>query len=123
MAGMNVKPATTNPLATQEIEGMIQLIQTLMDKGYAYEKNGTVYYRTRQFKEYGKLSHKNLDDLRSGERSLLVSGADEKEDPLDFVLWKPKKEGSHSGNPHGVMDVRGGIQSVLRCPRNILESR
>ena len=53
MAGMNVKPATTNPLATQEIEGMIQLIQTLMDKGYAYEKNGTVYYRTRQFKEYG----------------------------------------------------------------------
>ena len=93
MAGMNVKPATTNPLATQEIEGMIQLIQTLVDKGYAYEKNGTVYYRTRQFKEYGKLSHKNLDDLRSGERSLLVSGADEKEDPLDFVLWKPKKEG------------------------------
>ena len=93
MAGMNVKPATTNPLATQEIDGMIQLIQTLMDKGYAYEKNGTVYYRTRQFKEYGKLSHKNLDDLRSGERSLLVSGADEKEDPLDFVLWKPKKEG------------------------------
>ena len=93
MAGMNVKPATTNPLATQEIEGMIQLIQTLMDKGYAYEKNGTVYYRTRQFKEYGKLSHKNLDDLRSGGRSLLVSGEDEKEDPLDFVLWKPKKEG------------------------------
>ena len=93
MAGMNVKPATTNPLATQEIDGMIQLIQTLMDKGYAYEKNGTVYYRTRQFKEYGKLSHKNLDDLRSGERSLRVSGADEKEDPLDFVLWKPKKEG------------------------------
>ena len=96
MAGMNVKPATTNPLATQEIDGMIQLIQTLMDKGYAYEKNGTVYYRTRQFKEYGKLSHKNLDDLRSGERSLLVSGADEKEDPLDFVLWKPKKEGEPS---------------------------
>ena len=57
MAGMNVKPATTNPLATQEIEGMIQLIQTLMDKGYAYEKNGTVYFRTRQFIEYGYLSH------------------------------------------------------------------
>ena len=93
MAGMNVKPATTNPLATQEIEGMIQLIQTLMDKGYAYEKNGTVYFSTRKFKDYGKLSHKNLDDLRSGGRSLLVSGEDEKEDPLDFVLWKPKKEG------------------------------
>ena len=93
MYGMNVKPATKNPLATEEIGGMIEMIQSLIDKGYAYEKNGTVYYRTRQFKEYGKLSHKNLDDLRSGNRSLLVSGEDEKEDPLDFVLWKPKKEG------------------------------
>lgn len=93
MDGMNVKPATKNPLATEEIGGMIEMIQSLIDKGYAYEKNGTVYYRTRQFKEYGKLSHKNLDDLRSGNRSLLVSGKDEKEDPLDFVLWKPKKEG------------------------------
>ncbi len=96
MEGMNVKPATTHPLATEEIGGMIEMIRTLIEKGYAYEKNGTVYFRTRQFKEYGKLSHKNLDDLRSGERSLLVTGEDEKEDPLDFVLWKPKKEGEPS---------------------------
>ena len=93
MAGMNVKPATTHPQATQEICGMVEMIGDLIEKGYAYEKNGTVYFRTRQFKEYGKLSHKNLDDLRSGERSLLVTGEDEKEDSLDFVLWKPKKEG------------------------------
>ena len=93
MAGMNVKPATKHPLATEEICGMIEMVQDLIDKGYAYEKNGTVYFRTRQFEQYGKLSHKNLDDLRSGERALLVSGADEKEDSLDFVLWKPKKEG------------------------------
>lgn len=93
MEGMNVKAATTHPLATEEICGMIEMISQLVEKGYAYEKNGTVYFRTRQFKEYGKLSHKNLDDLRSGERSLLVTGEDEKEDPLDFVLWKPKKEG------------------------------
>ncbi len=93
MEGMNVKPATKHPLATEEICGMIDMIGTLIEKGYAYEKNGTVYFRTRQFKDYGKLSHKNLDDLRSGERSLLVTGEDEKEDPLDFVLWKPKKEG------------------------------
>ena len=93
MEGMNVLPATTHPLATEEICGMVEMIQELIDKGYAYEKNGTVYYRTRKFAEYGKLSHKNLDDLRSGERSLLVTGEDEKEDPLDFVLWKPKKEG------------------------------
>ena len=93
MEGMNVKPATKNPLATEEICGMVDMIQTLIDKGYAYEKNGTVYYRTRKFKDYGKLSHKNLDDLQSGGRALLVTGEDEKEDPLDFVLWKPKKEG------------------------------
>ena len=93
MDAMNIKPATKNPLATEEICGMVDMIQTLIDKGYAYEKNGTVYYRTRKFKEYGKLSHKNLDDLQSGGRTLLVTGEDEKEDPLDFVLWKPKKEG------------------------------
>ncbi len=93
MEGMNVRPATTHPLATQEIGGMIRMIETLMEKGYAYNVDGTVYFRTRQFKEYGKLSHKNLDDLRSGGRSLLVTGEDQKEDPLDFVLWKPKKEG------------------------------
>ena len=93
MAGMNVMPATKHPLATEEICGMVEMISELIDKGYAYEKNGTVYFSTRKFKDYGKLSHKNLDDLRSGGRSLLVSGEDEKEDPLDFVLWKPKKEG------------------------------
>ena len=74
MADMNVLPATTHPLATEEIGGMIELIGTLIEKGYAYAKNGTVYFRTRQFKDYGKLSHKNLDDLRSGNRALLVSG-------------------------------------------------
>lgn len=93
MADMNVKPATTHPLATQEIDGMIDMIQTLMDKGFAYEVNGTVYFRVKNFKEYGKLSHKNLEDLQSGFRSLQVSGENQKEDPLDFVLWKPKKEG------------------------------
>ena len=94
MAGMNVKPATTHPLATQEIDGMIDMIQTLIDKEYAYPvADGTVYFRVKKFKESGKLSHKNLDDLQSGFRSLQVSGEDQKEDPLDFVLWKPKKEG------------------------------
>ncbi|MDO5390691.1 MAG: cysteine--tRNA ligase [Eubacteriales bacterium] len=97
MADMNVKPATTHPLATQEIDGMIDMIQTLIDKGFAYPAaDGTVYFRVKKFKEYGKLSHKNLDDLQSGFRSLQVSGEDQKEDPLDFVLWKPKKEGEPS---------------------------
>lgn len=93
MAALNVQEATTHPQATQEIPDMIALVETLIEKGYAYEVNGTVYFRTRQFKEYGKLSHKNLDDLRSGNRELKVSGDSEKEDSLDFVLWKPKKDG------------------------------
>ena len=94
MEGMNIKPATKNPKATEEIGGMLDMIQTLIDKGHAYPAaDGTVYFRTRSFKDYGKLSHKNLDDLQGGNRSLLVSGEDQKEDPLDFVLWKPKKEG------------------------------
>ena len=94
MEGLNVKPATIHPKATEEIDGMIEMIQTLIDKDHAYvAQDGTVYFKTRSFMNYGKLSHKNLDDLRSGERSLLVSGEDQKQDPLDFVLWKPKKEG------------------------------
>lgn len=93
MEGMNVRPATTHPKATEEIGGMLEMISTLIEKGYAYNVDGTVYFRTRKFKDYGKLSHKNLEDLRSGNRSLLVTGEDQKEDPLDFVLWKPKKEG------------------------------
>ncbi len=94
MQAMNVKEATTHPKATEEIAGMLQMISTLIEKGHAYAAaDGTVYFRTRSFKEYGRLSHKNLDDLQGGNRSLLVSGEEQKEDPLDFVLWKPKKEG------------------------------
>ena len=93
MADMNVKPATTHPLATQEIDGMIDMIKTLIDKGYAYDADGTVYYRTRKFSDYGKLSKKNIDDLEAGHRDIKVAGEESKEDSLDFVLWKPKKEG------------------------------
>ncbi|MCI8484816.1 MAG: cysteine--tRNA ligase [Lachnospiraceae bacterium] len=93
MESMNVKPATTHPLATQEIDGMLEMIGTLIEKGFAYPvADGTVYFRSRKFEEYGKLSHKNLDDLQAGHRDIKVAG-EEKEDSLDFVLWKPKKEG------------------------------
>ncbi|MCI9634938.1 MAG: cysteine--tRNA ligase [Hungatella sp.] len=94
MAAMNVKPATVHPKATEEIEGMLELIETLIGKGHAYAAaDGTVYFRTGSFKGYGKLSHKNLDELRSGFREIKVTGEEGKEDPSDFVLWKPKKEG------------------------------
>ena len=89
MEGMNIKPATKNPLATEEIPGMIDMISTLIEKGYAYEKEGTVYFRTKKFKGYGKLSKKNLEDLEAGKR---IAVEDQKEDEMDFVLWKPKKE-------------------------------
>lgn len=93
MAALNVREATTHPKATEEIDDMIAMVAELIAKDYAYVVNGTVYFRTRKFRDYGKLSKKNIDDLRAGNRELLVSGEDEKEDPLDFVLWKPKKEG------------------------------
>lgn len=96
MHDLNIEPATTHPLATQEIDGMIEMIKTLIDKGYAYDADGTVYYRTRKFKDYGKLSKKNIDDLEAGHRDIKVAGEESKEDPLDFVLWKPKKEGEPS---------------------------
>ena len=94
MAAMNVLPATKNPLATQEIEGMEDMIGKLIKSGHAYvAKDGTVYFRVKSFKDYGKLSHKNMDELQSGFREIKVTGEDGKEDSNDFVLWKPKKEG------------------------------
>lgn len=90
MEAMNIKPATHHPKATEEIDGMIDMISHLIEEGFAYEVNGTVYFRTRKFKDYGKLSKKNLDDLSAGIR---IAVSEEKEDPMDFVLWKPKKEG------------------------------
>lgn len=87
---LNVKPATKNPKATEEIDGMIEMIEDLIEKDHAYAKNGTVYFKTRSFPQYGKLSKKNIDDLEAGSR---IAVSDEKEDPMDFVLWKPKKAG------------------------------
>lgn len=94
MKALNVAPATKNPLATEEIGGMLDMIQKLIASGHAYEAaDGTVYFKTKSFKDYGKLSHKNLEDLQSGFREIKVTGEEGKEDPADFVLWKPKKEG------------------------------
>ena len=93
--GLNVKRATVPPRVTQEMDGIITMVQTLIDKGFAYEDNGTVYYDTKKFPEYGKLSKKNLDELIAG-ASERVAIDDAKKNPTDFVLWKPKKEGEPS---------------------------
>ncbi len=89
-AGLNVRPATVHPRATENIDNIMALISTLMEKGYAYESNGDVYFRTKKFKEYGKLSHMPLEDLEAGAR---ISVSEQKEDPMDFALWKAAKEG------------------------------
>ena len=105
MEALNIKPATHQPRATEEIGGMIKMIQTLIKKGHAYEVDGTVYFKTRSFKDYGKLSKKNIDDLEAGHREIKVTGEEGKEDPLDFVLWKPKKEGEIAWDSPGGEDL------------------
>ncbi len=89
-AGLGVRPATHNPKATEEIDGMIEMVETLIKKGFAYVAHGSVYFATRKFDGYGKLSKKNPDDLEAGARIAVDSN---KRNPMDFVLWKPKKEG------------------------------
>lgn len=88
--GLNVKEATVHPKATENIDEILNIIQTLVDKGYAYQAGNDVYFRTLKFKDYGKLSHQPIEDLESGARIAL---GDVKEDPLDFALWKGAKEG------------------------------
>ena len=100
-AALNVKKATVHPKVTETMDDIIQFVQDLIDKGYAYESDGDVYYRARKFKGYGKLSGKNIDDLISGAR---IAVGEKKEDPLDFALWKARKEDSEIawGSPWGM---------------------
>lgn len=87
---LGIKKATVHPRATENIEHIIEFIQKLIDKGYAYEVDGDVYFDVSRFDDYGKLSHKNIEDLISGAR---VDVSEKKDDPLDFALWKARKEG------------------------------
>ena len=94
-AALNVRKATVHPKVTETMPDIIKFVQDLIDKGYAYEADGDVYYRTRMFDGYGKLSGKNVDELRLGASERTSSADDEKkEDPLDFALWKARKEDS-----------------------------
>ncbi|MBD9008897.1 MAG: cysteine--tRNA ligase [Clostridiales bacterium] len=88
--GLGIKKATVHPRATENIDAIIELVSTLEKKGYAYNVDGNVYYRTRNFKDYGKLSHQPLEDLESGAR---IDINEDKEDPMDFALWKKQKPG------------------------------
>ena len=90
--GLGIKEATVHPKATENIDSIIEIINKLIDKGYAYTVNGDVYFRVKKFKEYGKLSHQPLENLESG-ASARLNVETEKEDPMDFAVWKAKKEG------------------------------
>lgn len=88
--GLNVKHATVNPRATENIEQIQSIISALVEKGYAYQSGGDVYYRAKKFSGYGKLSHQPLEDLEAGAR---IDVTEVKEDPMDFCLWKGAKPG------------------------------
>ncbi|NHA36720.1 cysteine--tRNA ligase [Staphylococcus schleiferi] len=90
---LNVKPATCNPRVMEHMDDIIQFIQNLIDEGYAYESGGDVYFRTRKFDGYGKLSHQSIDDLKIGAR---IEQGEQKEEALDFTLWKKAKPGEIS---------------------------
>ena len=116
--GLNIKPATIHPKATENIKEIINIIEDLIKKEFAYVlKNGDVYFRTRKFENYGNLSHQSVDELQSGAR---ININDSKEDFLDFALWKSAKP----GEPYwGARVVRAGISSVRRWHRNICQAR
>ncbi len=91
--GLNVREASVHPRATDVVDDIIEMCRTLIEKGYAYESNGDVYFSTKKFKSYGKLSHQPLEDLEAGAR---IDVTDLKKDPMDFAVWKSKKEGEPS---------------------------
>ncbi|HJB21763.1 MAG TPA: cysteine--tRNA ligase [Candidatus Fournierella merdavium] len=102
--GLNAKTPTVRPRATEHIEEILDIVKDILDKGYGYvAKNGDVYFRTRAFKDYGKLSHLNLEELESGNRELRSQMDDDlKEDPADFAVWKAAKPGEPAWpSPYG----------------------
>lgn len=119
MAAFNIKKATINPRATEEIPQIVAMIEGLIANGHAYQANGDVYFRVRSFDEYGKLSHRNIQDLLVGAR---IAVGEQKDDPLDFVLWKSAKPGEPTWqSPWG--DGRPGwhIECSAMCANHLGE--
>lgn len=117
MSAFNVLPATVNPRATQEVPQIIEMIEGLIERGHAYEAGGDVYFKVRSFPGYGKLSHRDIDDLLSGAR---IAVGEQKTDPLDFALWKAVKPGEPSWrSPWG--DGRPGwhIECSAMCSHHL----
>lgn len=114
--GLGIEEATVHPRATENIAEIIALVQKLIEEGYAYEVDGDVYYSTKKFDGYGKLSHQPLEDLEAGAR---ISVDERKRDAMDFALWKTQKPGEPAwesrggwGGPAGTLSVRQWRQSI-----------
>ena len=112
-ASLNVKKATVHPKVTENMDQIIAFVKDLIDLGYAYEVDGDVYYSTRAFKEYGKLSGQNIEDLEAGAR---IEVGEKKKDPLDFALWKARKTEDEWEGPDGTLNAP-------LCQNGILEIR
>lgn len=123
MAAMNVRPATVHPRATQEIGGMIEMIRSLIDQGYAYEKNGTVYFSTRKDPDYGKLSHKNLDDLRAAAAHCWSVVRTRRRIRLILFCGSQRKKENRTGTAPGDRDARAGILNAPSWPEDIWDRR
>lgn len=108
---LGCKHATIHPRVTENMDIIIDFIDELVKKGYAYESDGDVYYRTRKFEGYGKLSHQSIDELQSGAR---IEVGEKKEDPLDFTLWKAAKDGEIAWDSPWGKEDQVGISSAQR---------
>ena len=106
MDALNVVPADVYPRATGEIDKIIEVVAGLVDKGYAYESAGSVYFRVRNVDDYGKLAHRTLDSMMAGAR---IEVEQDKEHPMDFTLWKASKPGEPSWESPGGRAGRAGI--------------
>lgn len=115
-AALNVRKADVHPKVSEHIQDIVKFVETLVEKGYAYEADGDVYFSTRKFPEYGKLSKQNIDDLESGAR---IAVGEVKQDPLDFALWKARKTEDEIAweSPWG-MGRPAGISNARPCLRN-----
>jgi len=122
---LNVHKASVHPRVTQEMDQIIEMVRVLIEKGFAYEVDGTVYYDTSAFEGYGKLSKKVLEELESGRNereTLRMDLTDGKRHPMDFVLWKQKKKENLIGKVHGAKVAQDGILNVLPWLNATLET-
>ena len=118
--GLGVRPATVHPRATEHIDVIIDIVKTLVDKGFAYESNGDVYFSTKKFSGYGKLSHQPLEELEAGAR---IEVTDLKRDPMDFALWKAAKEGEpYFDSPWGKGRPGWHIECSAMCKKHLGET-